>query len=84
MNNALAINEGAEDALLRAMVKPLFIKRRQTQRPKDCGSPPSGGQNEDTRFKGRTVFSSRFLLSCHISNNEIHYVVKIVVCLQLD
>lgn len=42
MNNALAINEGAEDALLQAMAKPLFIKRRQTQRPKDCGSPPSG------------------------------------------
>lgn len=48
MNNALAINEGAEDTLLQAMVKPLFIKGRQTQRPKDCGSPPSGGRNEDT------------------------------------
>lgn len=32
MNNALAMNEGAEDALLQAMAKPLFIKRRQTQK----------------------------------------------------
>lgn len=26
------MNEGAEDALLQAMAKPLFIKRRQTQK----------------------------------------------------
>lgn len=26
------MNEGAEDALLRAMAKPLFIKRRLTQK----------------------------------------------------
>lgn len=32
MNNALGMNEGAEDALLQAMAKPLFIKRRQTQK----------------------------------------------------
>lgn len=41
MNNALAINEGAEDALLGAIVKLLFIKKRQPQRPEGCGSPPA-------------------------------------------
>lgn len=57
MNNALAINEGAEDALPEAMVKPLFIKQRQRQRPKDSGSLWSGKEECESTFQDKNVFS---------------------------
>ena len=79
MNNALAINEGAEDALLQAMVKPLFIKRRQTQRAQGLWESTIGEGGMRTHIlRGKLFFFSPlsppnhlvwFLLFCHISNN---------------
>lgn len=84
MNYALAINEGAEDALLQAIVKPLFIKKRQTQRPRTVGVHHRGGRNEDARFRRKTVFVfcfSSFLCGIFFI---IRCVAKTDVCSQLD
>ena len=68
MNNALGINEGAKDTLLKAMAKPLFIKTGQTQRTVGV-LEQEGGQNED-----RVLMDKPPLLGSYttISNNYIY------------
>jgi len=77
MNNALAINEGAEDALLRAMATPLFIKRRQTQRPEDGGSPPPGS---GTGMRAhRAFFYEEKLIFFSLSSRVVSLVVFLII-----
>lgn len=58
MNNALAMNEGAEDALLQATAKPLFIKRRQTQKAQGLWESTIREKGMRTHILKRNFFSS--------------------------
>lgn len=69
------MNEGAEDALLQAMAKPLFIKRRQTQKAQGLWESTIREKGMRTHILTRIFFSFNpppFSLSplCrHICNN---------------